>query len=346
MSIKRRAFNGYLLGGLVAGSGLGFVAGRYSNVCEMAIAQPALQSLQEAARLAPGIHLIGLAIDDFEPFNLAVAERKLLSVMGFDAGQVVPQGEFQAALTRAVRKDYALGNVVQVEQYLLSQSEALFVRYALEKQGLVGATYMAPTPEIVDGHIASDVKFGPSYTVVGKIFNEQPDGHGGLWVQAKNTPPGTVILVNNQRIKTRRKPEVLTGAVYGEDLQALIAQSAKHTIALFVPDTGIRQVLGEIEVRPRPPAAMMEDGRPSTVFCEVDEWSVRKEKNGEEIVVETLCGPRSSTIYLGELALKTRVKQRTIEAFLDRSLLRPEEYPLRLVDVQSGEAIHLGQLQP
>ena len=70
----------------------------------------------------------------------------------------------------------------------------------------------------------------------------------------------------------------------------MIAQPARHTIALFVPDTGTRQVLGEIEVRPRPPAATMEDGKPSTVFCEVDKWSVRNGKKGEMIVVETLCG--------------------------------------------------------
>lgn len=345
MSIKRRRFNGYLLSGFVAGSGLGFVAGRYSTSWGLGVAQTAQQSLQEAARSAPGIHQIGLAIGSFEPFDAAVAERTLLSVMGFDANQAVVQAELQAALSQAIKDDFAEGNVVEVEQYLLSQSEALFVRYALEMQGLVGIVYTQPTADIHDGHIASDVKFGPTYTVVGQIFNEQPDGHGGLWIQAQNTPPGTVILVNGQPIETSRKPELLTGAVYGKELQALIAQPARHTIALLVPDTGIRQVLGEIEVRPRPPAATMEDGKPSTVFCEVDKWSVRNSKKGEMIVIETLCGPRSSAIYLGELALQTRVKARTIEAVLDRSILQPGEYPLRLVDVHSGEAVHLGDIQ-
>ncbi|GIR69309.1 MAG: hypothetical protein CM15mP74_05600 [Halieaceae bacterium] len=88
-------------------------------------------------------------------------------------------------MTLAVRRDYLSGDVVEVEKYLLSETEALFVRYALENQGLVDVAYEAPAPEVVDGHIASEVKFGPGFTVVGRVFNEQPDGHGGIWVQAK-----------------------------------------------------------------------------------------------------------------------------------------------------------------
>ena len=346
MMIKRRALNGYLLSGLAGGTAFGFVAGRYSKDGEPAGARPALETLQDAARQAPGIHLIGLATRNADPFDLSATEETLLSTLGFSADQLVQEVEFYEALTLAVRRDYLSGDVVGVEKYLLSETEALFVRYALENQGLVDVAYEAPAPEIVDGYIVSDVKFGPGFTVVGRVFNEQPDGHGGIWVQAKNTPAGTVITVNDRPIKTTRKPEVLTGAVYGEDLKALIAKPAKHTIALFVPDTGIRQVLGEIEIRPRPPAATMENGEPSTVFCEIDEWSVKSGDRGDKIVVKTLCGPRSSAIYLGEVALTTRVRPRNIEAIFDSSILDSGEQPLRLVDVHSGQAILLGSLRP
>ena len=113
-----------------------------------------------------------------------------------------------------------------------------------------------------------------------------------------------------------------------------------------MPDTGIRQELGEIEIRPRPPAATMENGEPSTVFCEIDEWSLKSGDRGDKIVVKTLCGPRSSPIYLGEVALTTRVRPRTIEAIFDSSTLDFGEQPLRLVDVHSGQAILLGNLRP
>jgi hypothetical protein len=346
MIIKRRTLNGYLLSGFAGATALGFVAGRYSKDSEPVRARPALETLQNAARQALGIHLIGLATKNFDPFDLPAAEEKLLSTIGFSTTQLVQDVEFQEALTMAVRRDYLSGDVVEVEKYLLSHTEALFVRYALEHQGLVDVAYEAPTPEVVDGHIASDVRFGPGFTVVGRVFNEQPDGHGGIWVLAKNTPAGTVITVNDRPIKTRRKPEVLTGAVYGEDLRALIAKPAKHAIALFVPDTGVRQELGEIEIRPRPRAATMENGEPSTVFCEIDEWSVISGDRGDKIVVKTLCGPRSSAVYLGEVALTTRVTPRTIEANFNRSIVDPGEQPLRLVDVHSGQAILLGNLRP
>ena len=90
----------------------------------------------------------------------------------------------------------------------------------------------------------------------------------------------------------------------------------------------------------------MENGEPSTVFCEIDEWSVKSGDRGDKIVVKTLCGPRSSAIYLGEVALTTRVRPRNIEAIFDSSILDSGEQPLRLVDVHSGQAILLGNLRP
>ena len=137
MKIQRRALNGYLLSGFAGGTAFGFVAGRYSKDGEPGGARPALETLRGAARQAPGIHLIGLTTKNFDPFDPYAAEEKLLSRIGFSASQLVQDAEFYEALTLAVRRDYLSGDVVEVEKYLLSETEALFVRYALENQGLV-----------------------------------------------------------------------------------------------------------------------------------------------------------------------------------------------------------------
>jgi len=137
MKIQRRALNGYLLSGFAGGTAFGFVAGRYSKDGEPGGASPALETLRGAARQAPGIHLIGLTTKNFDPFDPNAAEEKLLSRIGFSASQLVQDVEFYEALTLAVRRDYLSGDVVEVEKYLLSETEALFVRYALENQGLV-----------------------------------------------------------------------------------------------------------------------------------------------------------------------------------------------------------------
>ena len=93
MMIKRRALNGYLLSGLAGGTAFGFVAGRYSKDGEPAGARPALETLQDAARQAPGIHLIGLATRNADPFDLST-EETLLSTLGFSADQLVQEVEF------------------------------------------------------------------------------------------------------------------------------------------------------------------------------------------------------------------------------------------------------------
>jgi hypothetical protein len=346
MNMPRRIFNRYLVTGLAGGACIGFVAGRYSATLERDAMEPvpATEALRTLAEGAEGVHLIGLSIDGLQQLSLAGSERLLLERLGLTGSQPVRPEELIAALDTAIRRDYAEGRLATAGEFLLSDTEQRFIAYAVVSRELHETPYTPPQPEVRDGVIAEGAKFGPKFTVVGQIFNEQPDGHGGLWVLAENTPPGTVITINGREIKTTRKQTAMTGAVYDEQLQELIAKPARHEIALFVPETGIRQIIGHMEVKPRPPAATLEDGSPSTVFCEIDKWSTKQRADGEKIRIKTLCGPRSSAIYVGDTALTTKVHLNAIEGQFSRAMFTPGEYPLRLVDTLSGEAVALGTL--
>lgn len=346
MSIQRRDFNRYLLTGLAGGAGIGFAVGRYTKLgadSEIAPLAP-VEALRAAADNAVGIHLLGLSIEGMDQLSLSGTERILLERLGLQGTGSVKLEELAAALASTVRRDYAEGRLAQAGEFVLSETERSFVGYALVRQGLHTEAYTPPEPELRDGIIAPGARFGPKFTVVGQIFNEQPDGHGGIWVMAENTPPGTVITVNGRKIKTTQKQKSLTGAIYDQELHSLIAEPSRHEIALLVPESGLRQAIGELEVRPRPPAATLENGAPSSVFCKIDKWSVKESGKGERIHVDTLCGPRSSIIYIGDVALTTRVKSSSIEGQFIRSIFTPGGYPLRLVDSFTGEAVSLGSL--
>ena len=346
MTIDRRAFNRYLASGLLVGGCAGFVVGRYTATDDCStVPLPAREALREAARGAVGVHQIGLSAAELNNVSPLSAERTLFERLALEEGAIIQTSEIFAALDRAIKVDYANHNTVQVNEYILSDTEALFISYALVQQGQEGSVYTAPKPEVKKGVISAGAKSGPTYTVVGQIFNEQLDGHGGIWVLANNTPPGTVIAINGRPIKTRWKAKFLTGAVYDQDLRELIARPAKHEVSIVVPATGIRQVVGELTVRPRPPAALLEDGTPSTVFCEIERWRTQ-ESGGKEVVrVDTFCGPRSTAVYIGDTALTTRIFPNRIEATLDRSVLPAGEHPMRLIDTRSGEAVALGSFK-
>jgi hypothetical protein len=347
MSIQRRDLHRYFLAGLAGGTGIGFVLGRYSvpGRNPEREAMPAAEALQAIADAAVGIHLLGLSVENLDQLSLSGTEQTLLSRLDLAETETVNIDEVVAALGNLIGSEYAAGTIAPAGEFMLSRTERDFLSYAMVRQGLHTRPFIAPKPELRDGMIAPDVKFGPRFTVVGKIFNEQPDGHGGIWVLAENTPPGTVITVNGETIKTTRKRSSLTGAVYDKQLQALIEKPGRHEIALLVPESGIRQVIGELEVRPRPPAAVLEDGQASSVFCEIEKWSVVKWNNGEKLQVNTLCGPRSSALYVGDTALNTKVKPASIEAEFTRSLFPPGDYPLRLIDSVTGEAVGLGTIK-
>ena len=346
MTVKRRVFNRYLGIGLAVGGSAGYVGGRYLGQTDGMLQEiPVRVALREAAKAAPGIHLIGLSIEGIAQISAAGAEVALLDHLGYQGTERLYTDDFLQALDERIRRDYAQGKVVQLQEYVLSETEKMFIAYALVQRGLNNTAYTPPPLEIRDGIIFEGAKFGPKYTVVGQKFNEQPDGHGGLWVAAENTPPGTVITVNGKKIKTTWKSNTLTGAIYGKRLQALIERPGKHEVALFVPETRIRQFIGELEIRPRPAAAILEDGSESTVFCEIEQWDVSKSKQGEELRVRSSCGPRSSVVYIGEVALTTRVRPSVIAAILDRSTLSVGEHSVRLVDTHSGEAVSLGTFE-
>jgi len=346
MTIDRRAFNRYLATGLLGGGGIGFIAGRYSGKENWNSAPlPAESALRGAAANAVGIHQIGLAIAALNDFSSESAGRSLLARLRLEQGSKIHSSEVFAALDKIIKDDFARHETVQVDHYVLSKSEALFILYALTVQGLDQVAYSAPQPETKEGVISAQARFGPDFTVVGQIFNEQADGHGGIWVLAQNTPPGTVIAVNGNPINTRWGAQSLVGAVYGEELRDLISRPAQHEVSLVVPATGIRQVIGKLAVRPRPPAARLEDGRPSTVFCEIGNWATRMTGGKEVVRINTLCGPRSASVYIGDTALTTRIYPRRIEAILDRSVLSAGEQPVRLIDTLSGEAVALGSFE-
>lgn len=346
MTIYRRAFNRYLASGLLVGGGAGFIVGRQTAVVDHSRAPlPVREALREAAKAAVGVHQIGLTVAGLDSFSGQSAEHTLLARLALEQGTEVQTSEIFAALGQTIKADYANHHTVQLNEYIFSNTEALFIAYALVQQGLAGITYTAPKSELKEGIISAGAKFGPTYTVAGQIFNEQPDGHGGIWVLAKNSPPGTVIAINGHPIKTKWRTESLTGAVYDENLQELIARPAKHEVSLLVPATGLYQIIGQLIVRPRPPAALLEDGTPSTVFCEVKNWRMLESKGKEIVRVDTLCGPRTTSVYIGDTALTTRIFPNRIEAMLDRSVLPAGEHPVRLIDTLSGEAVALGSFK-
>jgi hypothetical protein len=346
MTLDRRTFNRYVAGGLLGGAGATILAVNYSTdkVCNDATVH-IRNALQEAATAAAGVHQIGLNAEKLDSISAADAQCALLDRLAPKLGDEGQSHDVFAALDLLIREDYANHETLVINGYALSKSEVLFITYAIKQQGLNKIAYVAPRNELSDGIIAAKIKFGPMSTVVGQVFNEQLDGHGGLWVLANNVPVGTVIAINGTPIKTSWGPKSISGAVYNDELKELIATPASHEISLQVPARGLRQIIGELIVKPRPPAAILEDGTSSKVFCEIEKWSTWSSGSEEKLRIETLCGPRSAAVYIGNIVLSTRVLPGRIEAVLDRSVLPKGAHPIRLIDTLSGEAVALGNFK-
>ncbi len=334
MKLGRRNFNsGILVGAATVGTA--------SVVYQYLLQRPSTprELLISVASKMRGVHSFYGADPDWSPASAIEIESRLLKRLRAVPGAFDSEETLVAVLQAVMHSEINAGKTNVLNQLVLSQTEADLILYA---------TLYAPAAKSVEAEdkvlnqFALNPKFGPRKTVVGQIFNEQPDGHGGVWVTAdKALPATTKIEIAGQSIKTRWNSDVVTGAVYGELLNRVISRTGEYEVALRDTDTGGRQVIGSMRVERRPPPATTEDGENSTVFCHIERVQ-KKQVNGTAILtIQTRCAPRGAKVLIGDSSIETKFNHAAITADLSDILSTDVTAPWRLFDPISGDTVIL-----
>ncbi len=282
------------------------------------------------------------AFKDPNPRLVLQAENRLLERLATVPKAFSTEATLVTALQATMHQEIIDGQTTQLNEILMSQTEADLILCALMYAPAVEESAIANENQ---NEFAVNPRFGPRKTVVGQVFNEQPDGHGGIWISTDGPLPATTkIEISGQLIKTTWKSNVVTGAVYGDLLQKIISATGEHEVALLDTDTGGRQVIGAMKVEKRPPPALTENGQRSNVFCRIDR--VQKKPIGEKVrlSVHTQCSPRGATILIGDSSIKTKFNDGVITAELPDALSAASGDPWRLFDPVTGDTVKLPPL--
>lgn len=261
----------------------------------------------------------------------------------------------EEALGQRIARDHRDGERIDIGGWQLASTECLLLAVAARTQGL-GEPRRAEMPDLRFESFAEIERWGPKETIEGEIFNPIGNGRGGFWVRIDEPVPGSTRLVlDGVELATHFEPGVVTASLEPGYMDEIIAEPGMHELMMVDTARNVAQRVGHLTVRPMPPAATLDNGRKSEVFCEIERWGPDHAPQGQAFNeqpdgsaafwVRIGCAPESAELVLGDTALPTTVRSGIVTARVPHyDQLSVGGHTLVLRDQASGEKLTLGTL--
>jgi hypothetical protein len=244
-------------------------------------------------------------------------------------------------LQQLSRQDFVADRVLDIEGWQLSETECQANALAASLQGFTEALQAEKTAPIKADFVEVE-NWGPRSTIEGETFNEQPDGHSGIWIKASGVPPATVLMFSNVSQSTNIYADHLTSGLRGTFMKTIIAKPGKYSVDLYDQDRHRIQHLGEFEVVARKEPLPFEQ-------CRVAAWGPQQAVSGQPFNeqasgasafwIRTNCTLDDGVVVFEGRKLKTTIRPQDglITASMpDGHTLAPGSYPLKLLFADSG----------
>jgi hypothetical protein len=246
-----------------------------------------------------------------------------------------------------IREDFAGGRIIDVDGWQLSETECRLAALAAATQGRRSPAMPELSPERA-GTVVEVSNWGPQSTPQREVFNEQADGHAGLWFKAENAPASAVIVFDGKVQATQVYAGHMTSGIHGKHMEEVINTPGVYTVELLDRARRIRQPIGEFRVigTAGPQASA---GAAAMAACTVQSWGPDRGSAGKPFNeqpggasafwVRTDCALPGSELILEGVPLKTTVRDRLLTATVPEGhKLAPGSYEL-LVRVGGGERL-------
>ena len=270
-------------------------------------------------------------------------EAKLQSV----SSDTVSSSAISAGLQQLMRADFAQDRILDIEGWQLSETECQAIALAASLQGFNEPVAVALTPPTEE--VFLDVKnWGPQMTLQGERFNEQPDGHSGLWLVADNIPPSTILLFAGRQLETNVYDGSLTSGLHGKFMNSTINVPGNYPVELYDRSLHRVQPLGEFVVVERREPLPFDQ-------CKVTHWGpvqaisgqpFNQQANGSSALwFRSNCTPENGVVMLDGVDLDTTMRPEN--AMFTASVpggenLLPGEHHLDLRFGDSGNVLSIG----
>lgn len=306
------------------------------------------EALVELAGALQGIDYVGPECDRM--LGLEQPLERLLERLPQDAPSL------HEGLRELFRGEYERNEVMDIDGWSLSHSECLLLAAAARAQGLTVARETASLAYRDQPFIGIE-RWGPDRTLVGEIFNPVGAGRGGFWLRVQGPVNGSMRLVlGGVELATHFEPGVITASLEPDYMEQVIARPGAYELVLTDKSRMLRQPVGVLTVLERPPRALLDDGTPSAVFCQVKAWGPDTALYGEAFNpqpdgsagfwVQIGCAPRTAVLRLDGVDLPTTVQPGLVTAPVAHFAgLARGGHLLEIHDPASGERLVIGTLE-
>jgi hypothetical protein len=283
---------------------------------------------------------------DADPFAVqqelsATLEEKLASQTGDD--------DIGHRLQEAIQSDFNQDRILDIDGWQLSETECQAAALAASMQGFNEPIDVEQTPPVEMKFVEIE-NWGPQRTLQGESFNEQPDGHSGIWVKAIGIPASTVLLFSGVTQPTNVYAEHLTSGLRGKFMNTTIGTPGTYTIDLYDRSRHRIQRIGEFEVIKRT--------APIPFYkCRVADWGPQQATSGEAFNeqpngasafwIRTNCALPEAVVVLNDRELKTTIRPNDgliTASLLDGHELPPGQYKVELHYGDGGNMLQVGAL--
>lgn len=287
---------------------------------------PPPESLREYASRMEAISFVGVKCKQriqseksFEDPDLTLSLERLIEQR---IATVAPGSPLVERISLLIREDFASDRTVEISGWRLSQTEC---ELSALSASLAGLTEPVPvgrkTPET--GHFLDVTDWGPRETRQGIPFNQQPDGHCGLWFKAKNAPAGTIVIFGNKHLPAQIYPDSFTSGIRGKFMQEVLSAPGDYPVQIYDKVRQVVQPLGTFSVR-KPLVSSSDASEFDFASCKVRSWGpthsdygkrFNPQPNGASAFwVRTDCSFRDAEMLLDGQALETTVHDGLITA--------------------------------
>ncbi len=298
-------------------------------------------------------------INDYPQYNLPVAElvNTLRSRLQLPAAEPVDKELFSQQLHNRIKQDFAQVDLLEVQGWQLSKTEALAaaIRYQT-----IGVSSSAVTQQPVERQIVEIINWGPRTTSAGSMPNSFGEGFSALWFDADDAPRWAQIAINGHRLRTSyRENRVLVASFQGQlKLQdQIFSQPGEYQITLHDDMQNTWQTIATFVVTEAAPGQqpVAQETPQNPAFCKVKNWGPKrttagvarqKQKNGNMgIWIDIDCAPDDTRLMAGNRQFKTYASDGVITSGIPPELFQsPTEIPLSLVSESTGAQLEIGVL--
>jgi hypothetical protein len=270
--------------------------------------------------------------------------------------------DLDAAIAQQVLREFAGGGICVIDGWQLSLTECQLagLHQLAIASGLIdgkGAQRQASAEGMqayTVGEIAPLENWGPRHTLQGKKFNQQLDGHSGLWFKVLGAPAHVKIMIDGEIAKTSVSERTISSGLFDDMQERILATPGQYDIDLVDPIRKIRQPVGKFEVKADPSARQAADER-TVAFCQIERWGPRTTSVGVAaneqpdgsmgIWIRTPCLPVNTQLFFGEDLLPVKRRPFGLTASIPLAFLgAPGSVALFLYNPQTTEKRLIGQL--